>query len=553
MNDHANKSSMNDTEPDIRDHLSLNGVLGFDHICTVANAWEQDRFVRYLKQPVLIGSVIGGGRGRRHLSDQQFIFPFLPQQGAASNQDTFVIGRSLQESHLIIPDPSIRGQHVKVELLNSGLYLTNLSEDNRVLVNGEKIPLTRTRLFDGDAVCLGRYLFRLLKPASLYQLLQLPSGNEGLIPPEEDFDEDGKDADPHEDAHFSSTKMAKRQVKRPVKRSFNRSIVNEILENPCQDQEILLQCMDRLSFFDRFTSYQKKRLLTLNAQILNYAHGHVIIQEGEMGEHLFIVLKGVALAVKRGKAEPLREMEAGSMFGEVAYLTPEKRSVSVIAKGEVTCLMLGKNRLAFMGVEIRDRIQSAIVDKLLVRLADQDQKLSRHRRADYYQGPVHETKEAELQRGTLLAEDADHAAALLKQVEFFAPFSDYERLEIAKQSTHLRRYSVGQIIIRQGDSEQSLFILLKGEVTVIMEKKNRNVQIRTIPAGAFFGENSFLSGDQRTANVVAMTESVALTISSELLTAVGVDIREKIRRQLIVGLIQRMMDQTREIVRLRLE
>ncbi|MBF0448512.1 MAG: cyclic nucleotide-binding domain-containing protein [Magnetococcales bacterium] len=530
-------------ESDIFDHLALTGALNFDHIYDAAKNWNQDRFVEYLGHPVLIGSVYTPGEGKRDHSDKQFVFPFLTPKESRTVRSSFIIGRSLQEAHLIIPDPSILNKQVVVEIRQRGIFVKNLSDESRLLINDEETTEEWTEIYDGDGLRLGRYLFRLLKAGSLYQLF-----NELTDQSEEVEEAEKESGDDNEQVLTAPTRS-----RSSLTPSFSRhqTIRNEILEKPCQDQELLLKVMDKLSFFDAFTPYQKRRLLTLNAQVVRYDAGNYVIREGEVGSHLFILLKGSTQVLQSGKTTPIREMGAGEMFGEVAYLMPEKRTVSVLAKSEVIVLMLGKNRLAFMGVDIRDRIQTAIVEKLLFRLADQSRELSNYHKTNYYPGKIYNSDCLETERGTPLTPDVNRARDLLKSVDFFAPFSPYEVMEIAKLTTHIRCYPVGHTVIQQGDRERSLFILLKGEINIIRHQGKRNIVIAKIPAGAFFGETSFLTGSERSASVISTDNSVVLTINPVLLEAVGMDIREKIRRHLIFGLIGRMMEQTKEIVKLR--
>lgn len=64
---------------------------------------------------------------------------------------------------------------------------------------------------------------------------------------------------------------------------------------------------------------------------------------------------------------------------------------------------------------------------------------------------------------------------------------------------------------RQGDSGDSLFLIMSGEVSVLVN----HVQVATLSSGAFFGEMALLSKERRSATVVAATETVCLVLSKE--------------------------------------
>ena len=64
----------------------------------------------------------------------------------------------------------------------------------------------------------------------------------------------------------------------------------------------------------------------------------------------------------------------------------------------------------------------------------------------------------------------------------------------------------GEAIVRQGDPGQSMFVVASGQVAVVIEPERRDVA--TIDRGGYFGEMSLLTGDPRTATVVARGEAV---------------------------------------------
>jgi CRP-like cAMP-binding protein len=76
------------------------------------------------------------------------------------------------------------------------------------------------------------------------------------------------------------------------------------------------------------------------------------------------------------------------------------------------------------------------------------------------------------------------------------------------QHAVVRRYRRGCHLFHQGDEATSLFILLEGEVEVFIEngRADRTIIDRK-EAGALFGEMELLSGQDRTASAVALTDT----------------------------------------------
>ena len=67
----------------------------------------------------------------------------------------------------------------------------------------------------------------------------------------------------------------------------------------------------------------------------------------------------------------------------------------------------------------------------------------------------------------------------------------------------------GQAICREGESGQSMFVLLRGKVNVIINSFSDNSQVvDTLQEGSFFGEMSLLEGKPRSATVIASTTDV---------------------------------------------
>lgn len=74
-----------------------------------------------------------------------------------------------------------------------------------------------------------------------------------------------------------------------------------------------------------------------------------------------------------------------------------------------------------------------------------------------------------------------------------------------------QRFGVGEIIVREGEPGDSMFVVCSGEVAVRIGKDREVARIR---AGGYFGEMSLLTGELRTATVVACAEVVVLEIGA---------------------------------------
>ena len=102
---------------------------------------------------------------------------------------------------------------------------------------------------------------------------------------------------------------------------------------------------------------------------------------------------------------------------------------------------------------------------------------------------------------------------LLAGVDLLASLPADPRTQIA-MSAPMSVYGNGETIVRQGDEGQSMFVVLDGEVRVVLEP-SRN-EVARIQRGGYFGEMSLLTGDPRSATVLAAGDVTVVEIGVDL-------------------------------------
>ncbi len=107
---------------------------------------------------------------------------------------------------------------------------------------------------------------------------------------------------------------------------------------------------------------------------------------------------------------------------------------------------------------------------------------------------------------------------VLARVDLFSRLTDEQRRDIATASA-IRLYGAGEVIVRQSDPGQSMFIICSGAAAVVLEPGRREVAV--IGTGGYFGEMSLLTGDARSASVVARGDTAVLELDAELFRALG--------------------------------
>lgn len=102
---------------------------------------------------------------------------------------------------------------------------------------------------------------------------------------------------------------------------------------------------------------------------------------------------------------------------------------------------------------------------------------------------------------------------LLAGIDLFGGLSDDAREAIAR-AVRSRTFGDGESIVRQGEPGESMFIIGSGRAVVVLEPDRR--EVATIESGGYFGEMSLLTGEPRTATVIARGDTVVLEIGAEL-------------------------------------
>lgn len=75
-----------------------------------------------------------------------------------------------------------------------------------------------------------------------------------------------------------------------------------------------------------------------------------------------------------------------------------------------------------------------------------------------------------------------------------------------------KTYQQGEIIFRQGDAADRLYVINKGEVEVIQDEGETETILARLGPGEYFGEMAILSNAPRNATIRAATDLEALTI-----------------------------------------
>ncbi|MBF0146689.1 MAG: cyclic nucleotide-binding domain-containing protein [Magnetococcales bacterium] len=134
---------------------------------------------------------------------------------------------------------------------------------------------------------------------------------------------------------------------------------------------------------------------------------------------------------------------------------------------------------------------------------------------------------------------------IISFIPFFNSFSLHEKKQILSYHKRLIVANEGETIVRQHDASDNFFIILKGRVAIVSEEGQ--VTLNSLGPGNSFGEIAFLTGTPRSVSVIAQESTIMFTIDREFYENIGMEIREKIKDQIIRQISANIVRQNREI------
>lgn len=117
------------------------------------------------------------------------------------------------------------------------------------------------------------------------------------------------------------------------------------------------------------------------------------------------------------------------------------------------------------------------------------------------------------------SESEDGVGSLVGISPLFRDFSDQE-LAAFVRGLELQVCEPGQIVVSEGESGSSLFVVASGSLRVYVRDLNgHNNEVRLMSSGEFFGEISLLTGQRRSATIVSASTCELLELDIVRLNA----------------------------------
>ena len=109
---------------------------------------------------------------------------------------------------------------------------------------------------------------------------------------------------------------------------------------------------------------------------------------------------------------------------------------------------------------------------------------------------------------------------LLRDKVLFAEFNNAEMEEFLDLLEE-EHYAAGDLIVKQDDRGECMYILVSGRAKVQHRKNGRPIDLAILQAGDFFGELALVDEGPRSANVLALEACVLLKITQAAIAALA--------------------------------
>jgi len=105
------------------------------------------------------------------------------------------------------------------------------------------------------------------------------------------------------------------------------------------------------------------------------------------------------------------------------------------------------------------------------------------------------------------------ARVVLAAIPFFAEVLDGEEIDILGGQVVSRSFASGEVLIREDDRGDSMFVIASGEVDVSVIDEGVVRHLAMLGSGDIVGEMSLMTGARRSATVIAISPVTALEVT----------------------------------------
>jgi len=129
---------------------------------------------------------------------------------------------------------------------------------------------------------------------------------------------------------------------------------------------------------------------------------------------------------------------------------------------------------------------------------------------------------------------------MIDVTDLFKYFTDDEKKEFCEMDHLQVEFKNGDLIIEEGETTKSLYIILEGSVLITKKRDEATIRLAKLKSGGVFGEMSFFSKKPRGTNVLAHENVLVLKLSETFFESLDPVLQNKIKDYFIEILIIRL-------------
>jgi CRP-like cAMP-binding protein len=207
--------------------------------------------------------------------------------------------------------------------------------------------------------------------------------------------------------------------------------------------------------------------LVANLQLVSLERGEPLFREGDPSDALYVIVEGEVSVTNEGPPRvEMSRLGPGAFIGEVALMTDQPRSATVVCLQDAELLRIDRHTLSRVLANHGDVLRAVL-------------RFVRDRLVDRW----------------------------MRTSPLFRPFNDAERVELAAKFKFLE-IDAGTVILGAGERPDGLYIVLAGQFLVL-----RNMSaVAQLGPGDLIGETALLSGGAFKSDVVARGKGLALCL-----------------------------------------
>jgi len=291
-------------------------------------------------------------------------------------------------------------------------------------------------------------------------------GSAGAAPPDEEDEEEEEEDDDCDEIPESFLKneasmgRPRQSVSAEAYGTWNEKKAFTPPDHPKTDEQKsrLKQTLTK-SFM--FSALEDKDMATILGAMKEcpFSAGTKVINEGDDGDFLFVIEKGMLECIKNinGEDKVVKTVNQGDVFGELALLYNCPRAASVVAKEDSICWQLDRESFNYIV---------------------KDAAVTRRNKYDEF----------------------------LKSVNLISSLQAYERSQIA-DALIVEHFKKGDCVIKQDDPGDKFYIVEEGHLFAEKDVGGAKKRVLDYKNGDYFGELALLKNQPRAASVIVESDT----------------------------------------------